>query len=73
MTGKPGEKALEAMKNLDNAVVIFKKPQIPRTKQGKMKILTEEQYVEVNNNNFSSNNFFTTKLWNFLLTKIGTW
>lgn len=47
MTEKPGERALEAMKKLDNAVVEFKMPKVPKTKRGQMKILTEEQYVEV--------------------------
>lgn len=47
MTEKLGERALEAMKQMDNAVVEFKIPSAPRTKKGQMKILTEEQYVEV--------------------------
>lgn len=44
---KPGERALEAIKKMENAVVEFKMPELPRTKKGHMKILTEEQYVEV--------------------------
>lgn len=47
MTEKLGERALVAMKEMNNAVVLFKKPTIPRTKKGQMKILTEEQYIEV--------------------------
>lgn len=47
MTEKLGERALEAIKKMDNAVVEFKMPKVP-TKKGQMKILTEEQYVEVN-------------------------
>lgn len=47
MTEKLGEKALEAMKQMDNAVVEFKLPKVPKTKKGQMKILTEEQYIEV--------------------------
>lgn len=47
MTEKLGEKALEAMKKMDNAVVEFKIPKAPKTKKGNMKILTEEQYIEV--------------------------
>lgn len=35
------------MKQMDNAIVEFKKPSIPRTRKGQMKILTEEQYIEV--------------------------
>ncbi|XP_055301973.1 splicing factor ESS-2 homolog [Sitodiplosis mosellana] len=46
MTDKPGERALEAIKKMDNAIVEFKMPKLPRTKKGQMKILTEEQYVE---------------------------
>lgn len=44
---KPGERALIAMKQMDNAIVEFKKPTLPRTKKGNMKILTEEKYIEV--------------------------
>lgn len=47
MTEKLGGKALEAMKQMDNAVVEFKIPKAPKTKKGNMKILTEEQYIEV--------------------------
>ncbi|XP_031638293.1 splicing factor ESS-2 homolog [Contarinia nasturtii] len=46
MTEKLGERALEAIKKMDNAVVEFKMPKVPRTKRGQMKILTEEQYIE---------------------------
>lgn len=44
---KPGEKALEAMKNLTNAVSIFKVPKLPEQRKRKMKILNEDQYIEV--------------------------
>lgn len=47
MTEKLGERALMAMKQMSNAVVEFKKPTIPKTKKGQMKILTEERYIEV--------------------------
>ncbi|XP_058453617.1 splicing factor ESS-2 homolog [Malaya genurostris] len=43
---KPGEKALQAMKELDKSVVVFKKPKIPNTRPNKKKILTEESYLE---------------------------
>lgn len=46
MMEKPGERALEAMKKMNNAVVEFKMPKVPK-KIGQMKILTEEQYIEV--------------------------
>lgn len=52
MAEKPseiGEKALIAIKQMKNAVVEFKVPKVPMTKKGQMKILTEEQYVEVSN------------------------
>lgn len=52
MAEKPseiGEKALIAIKQMENAVVEFKVPKVPMTKKGQMKILTEEQYVEVSN------------------------
>lgn len=44
---KPGLRALEAMKNLNKTVSIFKIPKIPQKKEEKMKILTEERYIEV--------------------------
>lgn len=44
---KPGVRALEAMKNLNKTVSIFKIPKIPQKKEDKMKILTEERYIEV--------------------------
>lgn len=47
MSGKPGEMALVAMKKLDQAVVPFKIPNAPAPKKFQMKILTEEQYIEV--------------------------
>lgn len=47
MTEKPGEKALMAMKQMSNTVVEFKVPRVPSSRKGQMKILTEEQYIEV--------------------------
>lgn len=47
MTEKLGERALQAMKQMNNAVVEFKVPKAPKAKKGQMKILTEEQYIEV--------------------------
>lgn len=44
---KPGIRALEAMKSLNKTVSIFKIPKIPQKKEDKMKILTEERYIEV--------------------------
>lgn len=44
---RPGIRALEAMKNLNQTVSIFKIPKIPQKKEDKMKILTEERYIEV--------------------------
>lgn len=44
---KPGCRALEAMKHLNKTVSIFKIPKIPQKKEDKMKILTEERYIEV--------------------------
>lgn len=44
---KPGSRALEAMKHLNKTVSIFKIPKIPQKKEEKMKILTEERYIEV--------------------------
>lgn len=41
----PGNKALVAMRNLENDVV-FKTPEIPR-KKAKKKILDEDSYIEV--------------------------
>lgn len=49
MTGKPGEAALIAIKEMTNSLVEFKVPRTPRTKKGQMKILTEEHYIEVIN------------------------
>lgn len=57
---KPGERALEAIKKMDNAVVEFKMPKLPRTKKGHMKILTEEQYVEVEYYHFSKSFHFVS-------------
>lgn len=47
MTNKPGERAIIAMKNMDKAIVPFKVPRVPDARKFQMKILTEEQYVEV--------------------------
>lgn len=48
MSSKPGEKALEAIKKLNAEVSLFKVPRAPQlTKKLKMKILTEEQYIQV--------------------------
>lgn len=48
MSSKPGEKALEAIKKLNAEVSLFKVPRAPQlTKKTKMKILTEEQYIQV--------------------------
>lgn len=44
---KPGLRALEAMKNLNKTVSIFKIPKVPQKKGEKVKILTEERYIEV--------------------------
>lgn len=44
---KPGLRALEAMKSLNKTVSIFKIPKVPQKKTSKMKILTEERYIEV--------------------------
>lgn len=52
MTEKLGERALQAMKEMNTAVVEFKVPKAPRLKKGQMKILTEERYIEVSDNNF---------------------
>uniref|UniRef100_A0A8D8KXI6 Protein DGCR14 homolog n=1 Tax=Culex pipiens TaxID=7175 RepID=A0A8D8KXI6_CULPI len=43
---KPGQGALQAMKELDKAVVMFKKPALPKTKKEKKIILNEETYLE---------------------------
>lgn len=43
---KPGQGALQAMKELDKAVVMFKKPVVPKTKKEKKIILNEETYLE---------------------------
>lgn len=44
---KLGERALQAMKEMNTSVVEFKVPSAPKTKKGQMKILTEERYIEV--------------------------
>lgn len=55
-TERPGERALLAMQSLTNSVSIFKVPRAPQKleahqlhqpKKQKMKILTEERYIEV--------------------------
>ncbi|XP_053695610.1 splicing factor ESS-2 homolog [Sabethes cyaneus] len=43
---KPGEKALQAMLEMEKAVNVFKKPAVPKTKVEKKVILTEEKYLE---------------------------
>lgn len=43
---KPGERALQAMKELDKSLVLFKKPAVPKTKKEKKIILNEETYLE---------------------------
>lgn len=48
-----GEKALQAMKEMNTAVVEFKVPMAPKFKRGHMKILTEEHYIEACINTFS--------------------
>lgn len=47
MCSKPGEKALEALKKLNSEVSLFKVPKAPLAKKPKMKLLTEEEYIEV--------------------------
>lgn len=47
MGTKPGEKALEAIKKLNSEVSLFKVPRVPQSKKPKMKLLTEEKYIEV--------------------------
>lgn len=47
MGNKPGEMALEAIKKMSNKVSVFKVPTAPQSKKSKMKILTEEKYIEV--------------------------
>lgn len=49
MANKPGEMALKAMKESNNKLVQFKTPNIPQKRKSKMKILNEEQYIEVRN------------------------
>lgn len=48
MAEKTGERALEAMKQLNSEVSVFKLPRVPRVvhKKNQMKILSEEKYVE---------------------------
>lgn len=55
---KLGERALQAMKEMNTSVVEFKVPSAPKTKKGQMKILTEERYIEVSDKSFC-NHFFT--------------
>lgn len=47
MGNKPGEMALEALKKMNDRVAVFKIPSAPQTKKLRMKILTEEKYIEV--------------------------
>lgn len=47
MGNKPGEMALEAFKKLNSKISVFKVPLAPQGKRSKMKILTEEKYIEV--------------------------
>lgn len=47
MGKKPGEMALEALKKMNDKVSVFKIPSAPQTKKSRMKILTEEKYIEV--------------------------
>lgn len=44
---KTGEMALEAIKKQNKEVVAFKIPNAPKIRKNQMKILTEEQYIEV--------------------------
>lgn len=47
MGNKPGEMALEAFKKMNSKISVFKVPLAPQSKKSKMKILTEEKYIEV--------------------------
>lgn len=47
MTQKPGERALQAMKSLENRICEFKLPTAPKKQSSKVEILTEEKYIEV--------------------------
>lgn len=47
MTQRPGEKALLAMKSMNNKIVEFKIPSAPKKQYSKVEILTEEKYIEV--------------------------
>ncbi|XP_058059160.1 splicing factor ESS-2 homolog [Anopheles bellator] len=43
---KPGEKGLQAIKQQERTVAVFKKPVVPRTKTKDKIILTEEEYLQ---------------------------
>lgn len=47
MQQRPGEKALQAMKAMNNKIVEFKMPSAPKKQSSKVEILTEEKYIEV--------------------------
>lgn len=49
MKDKPGEKALEALKRLDNEMIVFKAPKGRAVKRRapKTKVLDEDTYIEV--------------------------
>lgn len=48
MGKKPGEMALEALKKMNDRVSVFKIPSAPQIKKKqRVKILTEEKYIEV--------------------------
>lgn len=69
MANKPGEMALVAMKKLDKAIVPFKVPAAPAPKKFQMKILTEEQYIEVSAQ-FISRSISYTQCFLFTLNSI---
>ena len=75
MTEKLGERALQAMKEMNTAIVEFKVPMVPKTKKGQMKILTEEQYIEVSDTKcvlfFSSHHLISSTL-SFFVINLGT-
>lgn len=74
MMEKPGERALEAIKKMDNAIVEFKMPKVPTAKKGQMKILTEEHYVEVKYSHLTFHFILFIFAISFALpSKIGTW
>lgn len=52
MGKKPGEMALEALKKMNDKVSVFKIPSAPQVKKTRMKILTEEKYIEVGSPSF---------------------